>query len=213
MEKNIYFEVSDAIKNYSDKKDYEIFNVLHEKIYVFDKYVIERKLKGKIKKVLHDFYRLSSFKVINPIFNEQSNIDFVRHFSEYLELRYNNDELFYQGFRYIDTVDYDYVKKISIKDFIPLNNRFFDSQPFYFSGFIYPSAHLDLHKGSPNENHFWLYGADGGKLNLFLSNIKRIDLLSLHHAEEKIDCINYGKVSYDPSLLVNVINSKNIYLV
>ena len=211
MKKEIYIEVIDAIERYSSIDEYELFNILHEEINVFDKYVIENNLSSKIDEVLGKTSHQVHFSR-SPIFDANTNLDFVDHFINYLEFRYFFDYLFIKDKSLDYFKDFAELKKCAIEDFLILSNRFLDSQYFYVYGrFDKEINNYPIENGIP-ANYVRLDGCSRTKMYALMLNGLRIAFIhKVKLADESLNCIFYGKLAFDPLLQINVINVSQFF--
>ena len=212
MKKDIYIEVLDATEKYSSYNEYDIFNRLHEEIKVFDKYVIEGNLISKIDEVLSNFSQLSSHSFRIPIFDTHSNFYLVEHFAKYLEFRYYFDYLFKRDKSREYSMDFNELKKYAMEDFSILHNRFLDSQFFYAYGRFDIQINSYPIENSIPENYVRIDSYSRNMAYLILVNgLRNAFMHKVRLEEDSLECLFYGKLSFDPLLQVNVINVSQFY--
>jgi hypothetical protein len=211
MKKDITIEVLDEIEKHCNFKDYDIFNLLHERINVFDKYVIENCLVKKLDEVLLDLYLPSFFSSEKNIFRVLSHLYFLDLFIEFLQFRCDFDNVFLQKQQILSPKNLQRIIEVSIKDFTILNNLFFTSQSFYFYGRIESFVNSEPLQHDFVKNHLYIRGMEGGTINVFdtLIGINYND--SNPRDLDYILCLFYGTVSFDTNLMENVITANRIY--
>jgi hypothetical protein len=209
MKNKIYAEVSDVINNYNNFQKSIIFSLIKEKLYDFNKEVISSQLTIKLNEVLQALLPPTNKRIENPLFSVPDKRDIIEEFSEYLAFRYQSDlgfnRIFYQDWRG------DKLKYFALRNFNILQNRFLDQQIFYFDGLF------DAHENNyPAENGIpegliLLYGIFGSKAYGALDSYLKREFINRLRLTESPRFVYYGKLVFDKSMGVNIINVSKVY--
>lgn len=207
----IYIIIQEAIKKYHSLFKPDIFYKIRERIDVFDKDVITRRLRIKINKVIKDPPLQSNYERLrggnSPL---PLNMDLTKILSEYFDFRINHDYIFNQVQYSENERTFDQIEHLAIIDFRILQNWFLESQSFYFQGFLDPHA-----EGNPIVNDrdakYFLIGAKyGGKIFAKLSQSFYQEFKNRDNNDDQ-NWVIYGTLKFDFELKANVIHVKKVY--
>ena len=203
MKNKIYKEVYDVINSYNTCKKSLIFTLIKENLGNFNKEVISNQLTAKLNEVLIDLKHPNFKRLEDPLFSNPAILDLIEEFSEFLVYRYQFDDFF--KYAYHPDWSAEKLKDIAIKDFRIFKTRFLDSQVKYFYGYLNVQENNSYVIGIP-EGHIKIHGTNGSIAYGSLQGASRKEFIKKIAETKSTNFACFGRLIFDESMGVNVIN-------